>query len=85
VLPRDQNSDFKQQTVALYKRTNNTIEAFVTYVFQKGVTTAKTANLIDLIYAHYYASSYFEHDKSDSELFKLGTCAHVMRTDIVLK
>jgi len=36
VIPHDCNGDFKQQTVAPYKRANDTFEAFVIYMFQQG-------------------------------------------------
>ena len=35
VIPRDRNGDFKQQTVAPYKRANDTLEAFVIHMFQR--------------------------------------------------
>lgn len=55
VIPRDRNGgDFKQQTVATYKRVNDTLEAFVIHMFQKGVTTAEIALLIKRIYGHHY-------------------------------
>ncbi|MGG0770903.1 IS256 family transposase [Priestia megaterium] len=54
VIPRDRNGDFKQQTVAPYKRANDTLEAFVIHMFQKGVTTAKIAHLMERMYGHHY-------------------------------
>ncbi|NGY75725.1 IS256 family transposase [Bacillus megaterium] len=54
VIPRDRNGDFKQQTVAPYKRSNDTLEAFVIHMFQKGVTTAEIAHLMERMYGHHY-------------------------------
>jgi putative transposase len=54
VIPRDRNGDFKQQTVAPYKRANDTLEAFVIHMFQKGVTTAEIAHLMERMYGHHY-------------------------------
>lgn len=53
-IPRDRNGDFKQQTIAPYKRSNDTLESFVIHMFQKGVTTAEIANLIERMYGHHY-------------------------------
>lgn len=52
VIPRDQNGDFKQQTVAPYKRANYTLEVFVIYIFQKGVKTAEITHLMDHMYGY---------------------------------
>ncbi|WP_412761951.1 transposase [Priestia aryabhattai] len=46
-IPRDRNGEFTQQTMAPYKRVNYTLEAFVIYMFQKVVTTAEIAQLIE--------------------------------------
>lgn len=54
VIPRDRNGDFKQQTVAPYKRANDTLEAFVIHMFQKGVTTTEIAHLMERMYGHHY-------------------------------
>ncbi|NGY75908.1 IS256 family transposase [Bacillus megaterium] len=54
VIPRDRNGDFKQQTVAPYKRANDTLEAFVIHMFQKSVTTAEIAHLMERMYGHHY-------------------------------
>ncbi|MCM3005715.1 IS256 family transposase [Priestia koreensis] len=54
VIPRDRNGDFKQQTVAPYKRANDTLEAFVIHMFQKGVTTVEIADLMERMYGHHY-------------------------------
>lgn len=32
-IPRDHNGEFKQQTVAPYKRSNDTLESFVVHMF----------------------------------------------------
>lgn len=53
-IPRDRNGEFKQQTIAPYRRSNDTLEAFVIHMFQKGVTTAEIANLIERMYGHHY-------------------------------
>ncbi len=53
-IPRDRNGEFKQQTVAPYKRSNDTLESFVIHMFQKGVTMAEIADLIEKMYGHHY-------------------------------
>jgi len=53
-IPRDRNGEFKQQTVAPYKRSNDTLEAFVIHLFQKGVTMTEIADLIEKMYGHHY-------------------------------
>jgi len=53
-IPRDRNGDFKQQTVAPYKRSNDTLESFVIHMFQKGVTMTEIADLIEKMYGHHY-------------------------------
>ncbi|SFH52769.1 Transposase, Mutator family [Priestia megaterium] len=40
--------------MAPYKRANDTLEAFVIHMFQKGVTTAKIAHLMERMYDHHY-------------------------------
>lgn len=37
-IPRDRNGDFKQQTVAPYKRSNDTLESFVIHMFHSRCT-----------------------------------------------
>lgn len=54
VIPRDRNGDFKQQTVAPYKRSNDTLASFVLPMYQKGVTTAEIADLLDRMYGQHY-------------------------------
>ena len=53
-IPRDRNGEFKQQTVAPYKRSNDTLESFVIHMFQKGVTMSEIAGLIEKMYGHHY-------------------------------
>lgn len=53
-IPRDRNGDFKQQTVAPYQRSNDTLESFVIHMFQKGVTTSEIADLLERMYGHHY-------------------------------
>lgn len=53
-IPRDRNGEFKQQTVAPYKRSNDTLESFVIHMFQKGVTMTEIAELIEKMYGHHY-------------------------------
>ena len=53
-IPRDRNGEFKQQTVAPYKRSNDTLESFVIHMFQKGVTMSEIADLIEKMYGHHY-------------------------------
>lgn len=53
-IPRDRNGEFKQQTVAPYKRTNDTLESFVIHMFQKGVTMSEISDLLEKMYGHHY-------------------------------
>jgi len=52
-IPGDRNIKFKQQTVAPYRCSNGTLEAFVIHMFQKGVTNAEIADLIERMYGHH--------------------------------
>ena len=54
VIPRDRNGEFKQQTIAPYNRSNDTLESFVIHMFQKGVTMSEIADLIERMYGHHY-------------------------------
>lgn len=54
VIPRDRNGDFKQQTVAPYKRSNETLESFVIHMYQKGVTTSEIGDLLERMYGQHY-------------------------------
>ncbi len=54
VIPRDRNGEFNQQTIAPYKRSNDTLESFVIHLFQKGVTTREISDLIEKMYGHHY-------------------------------
>lgn len=53
-IPRDRNGEFRQQTVAPYKRSNDTLESFVIHMFQKGVTMSEISQLIERMYGHHY-------------------------------
>ena len=53
-IPRDRNGEFKQQTVAPYKRSNDTLESFVIHMFQKGVTMSEISDLLEKMYGHHY-------------------------------
>ncbi|MED4130322.1 transposase, partial [Shouchella miscanthi] len=53
-MPRDRNGDFHQQTVAPYKRSNDTLESFVIHMYQKGVTTGEISDLLERMYGHHY-------------------------------
>ncbi len=53
-ISRDQNEDFKQQTVALYEQSNDTLETFVIHMFQKGMTMSEISNLIEGMYGHHH-------------------------------
>lgn len=53
-MPRDRNGEFNQQTVAPYKRSNDTLESFVIHMFQKGVTMSEVSDLIEKMYGHHY-------------------------------
>lgn len=53
-IPRDRNGEFKQQTIAPYKRSNDTLESTVIHFFQKGITMSEIAGLIEKMYGHHY-------------------------------
>jgi len=53
-IPRDRNGEFKQQTIAPYKRSNDTLESTVIHLFQKGITMSEIAGLIEKMYGHHY-------------------------------
>ena len=53
-IPRDRNGEFNQQTVAPYRRSNDTLESFVIHLFQKGVTMTEISDLIENMYGHHY-------------------------------
>ncbi|WP_077701822.1 IS256 family transposase [Virgibacillus dokdonensis] len=53
-IPRDRNGEFQQQTVAPYKRSNDTLEQFVIHLYEKGITTDEIAHLIERMYGHHY-------------------------------
>ena len=55
-IPRDRNGEFKQQTVAPYQRSNDTLEATVIHLFQKGITMTEIAHLIEKMYGHHDTS-----------------------------
>lgn len=54
-IPRDRNGEFQQQTVARYKRSNDTLEQFVIHLYEKGITTDEIANLMEKMYGHHYS------------------------------
>jgi transposase-like protein len=53
-IPRDRKGEFKQQTVPVYKRTDDALETTVIQLYQKGVTTSEIADLVEKMYGHYY-------------------------------
>ncbi|SCL85890.1 Mutator family transposase [Bacillus cytotoxicus] len=53
-IPRDRNAEFKKQTVAPYQCSNDTLEATVIHLFQKGITMTEIAHLIKKMYGHHY-------------------------------
>ncbi|MGW8956277.1 IS256 family transposase [Paenibacillus sp. NPDC055715] len=64
-IPRDRNGEFKQQTVAPYKRSNDTLESFVIHMFQKGVAMTEISDLLEKMYGHLHATDGVEHDQGD--------------------
>ncbi|PAC34389.1 IS256 family transposase [Caldifermentibacillus hisashii] len=54
-IPRDRNGEFQQQTIAPYKRSNDTLEQFVIHLYEKGITTNEIAHLIERMYGHHYS------------------------------
>ena len=94
-IPRDRNGDFHQQTVAPYKRTNDTLEAFVMHMYHKGVTTAEIADLLERMYGHHYTpqtiSNMTQTMEAEVEAFrcrplaKRYACIYLDATFIALK
>src|SRR5699024_6181400 len=54
-IPRGRNGQFQQQTIAPYKRSNDTLEQFVIHLYEKGITTNEIAHLIERMYGHRYS------------------------------
>jgi putative transposase len=54
-IPRARNGVFQQQTIAPYKRSNDTLEQFVIHIYEKGITTDEIANLMEKMYGHHYS------------------------------
>lgn len=55
-IPRDRNGDFRQQTIAPYKRSNDTLENTVIHLFQKGMES-----MLSEIYPHARYQTYLVH------------------------
>lgn len=53
-IPRDRKGEFKQQTIAPYKRTIDSLETTIIHLFQKDITTSEIADLIEKMYGHHY-------------------------------
>ncbi|WP_342472631.1 transposase [Metasolibacillus sp. FSL H7-0170] len=53
-IPHDRNGEFKQQTVAPYKRSNDTLEDTVIHLFKKEITMSEIAHLIEKMHGHHY-------------------------------
>ncbi|MBU0906038.1 MAG: IS256 family transposase [Firmicutes bacterium] len=94
-IPRDRNGEFKQQTVAPYKRSNDTLESFVIHMFQKGVTMSEISDLLEKMYGHHYTpqtiSNMTKAMSEQVEAFKSRTldsrfvCVYLDATYIALK
>lgn len=94
-IPRDRNGEFKQQTVAPYKRSNDTLESFVIHMFQKGVTMSEISDLLEKMYGHHYTpqtiSNMTKAMSEQVEAFKTRTldsryvCVYLDATYIALK
>ena len=41
-IPRDRNGEFQQQTIAPYRRSNDTLEQFVIHLYEKGLRQMKS-------------------------------------------
>ncbi len=94
-IPRDRNGEFKQQTVAPYKRSNDTLESFVIHMFKKGVTMSEISDLLEKMYGHHYTpqtiSNMTKAMSEQVEAFKTRTldsryvCVYLDATYIALK
>src|SRR5699024_12273689 len=54
-MPRDRNGEFQQETLAPYQRSNDTLEQFVTHLYEKGSTTDEIADLMERMCGHHYS------------------------------
>ena len=54
-IPRDRNGDFKQHTIAPYKRDTDDLETTILHLYSKGITTSEIADLIEKMYGHAYS------------------------------
>ena len=53
-VPRDRNGEFRQQTVAPYKRSTDDLESMIIRMYQRGITTTEISELIERMYGTYY-------------------------------
>lgn len=54
-IPRDRNGEFKQRTIAPYKRNTDDLETTILHLYSKGITTSEIADLIEKMYGHAYS------------------------------
>lgn len=54
-IPRDRNGEFKAQTVAPYKRQNDTLESTIIHLYSRGLTTREITQMIETMYGHHYS------------------------------
>jgi len=43
-ITKDRNGDFQQQSLAHYKRSNNTLEQLIIHLYEKGITISEISN-----------------------------------------
>lgn len=53
-VPRDRNGEFKQQTIAPYKRSTDDLESMIIRMYQRGITTTEISELIERMYGATY-------------------------------
>lgn len=53
-IPRDRNGEFEQKLIPPYKRYSDSLETTVIHLYQKGITTAEIASIIEQMYGCHY-------------------------------
>ena len=57
-IPRDRNGEFEQKLLPSYKRYSDSLETTVIHLYEKGITTAEIASLIEKMYGSHYTKGH---------------------------
>lgn len=60
-IPRDRNGEFEQKLLPSYKRYSDSLETTVIHLYEKGITTAEIASLIEKMYGSHYTKGQVSH------------------------